>query len=297
MKTDDLLDALGEADPTYIQEAEDVRYLGARKKHFMQMAACVALLLIGGSYGIWQQYESTARTDMAKTESAETAEAYDTAVSDGAVTSDAAAPDGTAESAEEYEAAAQSTAGDGNGIQEAAQPESAAGIDWYFNEVEELQTSIACGAEAAKTVSLTEEQLQNYYGIKVIPDAIPDGYVQTDEEKTYQIGYDADGNVIDNDYEAASYAENSEAGEVTSDDIGLLAALIYCEAGSDDYDSMLAMGQMVMDCVYSTEYPDTVSEVIYQSGLFASPSNGALSDALVGGVPSACYEAAAAVMA
>ena len=66
MKTDDLLDALGEADPTYIQEAEDVRYLGARKKHFMQMAACVALLLIGGSYGIWQQYESTARTDMAK---------------------------------------------------------------------------------------------------------------------------------------------------------------------------------------------------------------------------------------
>lgn len=169
MKTDDLLDALGEADPTYIQEAEDVRYLGARKKHFMQMAACVALLLIGGSYGIWQQYESTARTDMAKTESAETAEAYDTAVSDGAVTSDAAAPDGTAESAEEYEAAAQSTAGDGNGIQEAAQPESAAGIDWYFNEVEELQTSIACGAEAAKTVSLTEEQLQNYYGIKTFP--------------------------------------------------------------------------------------------------------------------------------
>lgn len=120
-----------------------------------------------------------------------------------------------------------------------------------------------------------------------------DGWYDADSD-TY---YDADGNVIDNDYEAASYAENSEAGEVTSDDIGLLAALIYCEAGSDDYDSMLAMGQMVMDCVYSTEYPDTVSEVIYQSGLFASPSNGALSDALAGGVPSACYEAAAAVMA
>lgn len=62
MKTDDLLDALGEADPTYIQEAEDVRYLGARKKHFMQMAACVALLLIGGSYGMWQQYENATHT-------------------------------------------------------------------------------------------------------------------------------------------------------------------------------------------------------------------------------------------
>ena len=120
-----------------------------------------------------------------------------------------------------------------------------------------------------------------------------DGWYDADSD-TY---YDADGNVIDNDYEAASYAENSEAGEATSDDIGLLAALIYCEAGSDDYDSMLAMGRMVMDCVYSTEYPDTVSEVIYQSGLFASASNGALSDALAGGVPSACYEAAAAVMA
>ena len=38
MKTDDLLDALGEADPTYIQEAEDVRYLGARKKHYHENA-------------------------------------------------------------------------------------------------------------------------------------------------------------------------------------------------------------------------------------------------------------------
>ena len=109
MKTDDLLDALGEADPAYIQEAEDVRYLGARRKHFMQMAACVALLLIGGFYGIWQQYENTARTNMAKTESAETADTYEAAASDGDMTSDAAAPDGTAESAEEYEAAAQST--------------------------------------------------------------------------------------------------------------------------------------------------------------------------------------------
>ena len=92
MKTDDLLDALGEADPAYIQEAEDVRYLGARRKHFMQMAACVALLLIGGSYGMWQQYENATHTDVAKTESAETADTYEVAASDGDMTSDAAAP-------------------------------------------------------------------------------------------------------------------------------------------------------------------------------------------------------------
>lgn len=122
MKTDDLLDALGEADPPTYRKLEDVRYLGARRKHFMQMAACVALLLIGGSYGMWQQYENATHTDVAKTESAETADTYEAAASDGDMTSDAAAPDGTAESAEEYEAAAQSTAGDGNGIQEAAQP-------------------------------------------------------------------------------------------------------------------------------------------------------------------------------
>ena len=206
MKTDDLLDALGEADPRYIQEAEDVRYLGARKKHFMQMAACVALLLIGGSYGMWQQYENATHTDVAKTESAETADTYEAVASDGDMTSDAAAPDGTAESAEEYEAAAQSTAGDGNGIQEAAQPESAAVIDWYFNEVEE-----------------------NYYGIKVIPDVIPDGYVQTDEEKTYQIGYDADGNVIDDNC-VIRYENSETAGWFTirarSTDIGEMTSYV-----------------------------------------------------------------------
>ena len=83
-----------------------------------------------------------------------------------------------------------------------------AGIDWYFNEVEELQTSIACGAEAAKTVSLTEEQLQNYYGIKVIPDAIRMAMCRRMRRKTYQIGYDADGNVIDDN--CVMRYENSE---------------------------------------------------------------------------------------
>lgn len=37
------------------------------------------------------------------------------------------------------------------------------------------------------------------------------GYVQTDEEKTYQIGYDADGNVIDDN--CVMRYENSETAD------------------------------------------------------------------------------------
>ena len=82
----------------------------------------------------------------------------------------------------------------------------------------------------------------------------------------------------------------------SSDDTALLAALIYCEAGNQSYEGMVAVGAVVMNRVYSSSFPNSISEVIYQGGQFTPASSGSLSSALANGVPSACYDAAVAAI-
>ena len=73
----------------------------------------------------------------------------------------------------------------------------------------------------------------------------------------------------------------------------LLANLIYCEAGSEPYDGMLAVGAVVINRVLSSVYPDTVVGVIYQNKQFSPASSGRLALALAEGkATAACYQAA-----
>lgn len=133
------------------------------------------------------------------------------------------------------------------------------------------------------------------------------GYYDADSD-TY---YDANGNVVSNRnetsytepvyeetdgyYEEPSYTE-TEAVSASSDDTSLLAALIYCEAGNQSYDGMVAVGAVVMNRVYSSSFPNSISEVIYQSGQFTPAYSGTLASALENGVPSTCYDAAVAAI-
>ena len=80
-------------------------------------------------------------------------------------------------------------------------------------------------------------------------------------------------------------------------DLDLMAAIIYCEAGNQSYEGMVAVGAVVMNRVNSSSFPNTISEVIYQSGQFTPASSGSLASALANGVPSTCYDAASAAMA
>ncbi|MCD8336324.1 MAG: cell wall hydrolase [Lachnospiraceae bacterium] len=142
-----------------------------------------------------------------------------------------------------------------------------------------------------------------------------DGYYDADTD-TY---YDGDGNVVSTasyeatETEAAVYTETvyteaetaasseteaaAAATSATTDDTTLLAALIYCEAGNQSYDGMVAVGAVVINRVNSSSFPNTISEVIYQSGQFSPASSGALATAIANGVPSTCYTAAAAAIA
>lgn len=84
---------------------------------------------------------------------------------------------------------------------------------------------------------------------------------------------------------------NGAAVSASSDETDLLAHLLYCEAGTN-YDNCVAVGAVVMNRVKSSSFPNSISEVIYQSGQFSPTWNGALDRAYANGVPQVCYDAA-----
>ena len=137
-------------------------------------------------------------------------------------------------------------------------------------------------------------------------DAAAAGYV---EDYTYSDDYTENNSDTDTEDYSESYTEDysetytedytetsEDYNDTSSDDLNLMAAIIYCEAGNQSYEGMVAVGAVVMNRVYSSSFPNTISEVIYQSGQFTPASSGALASALANGVPSACYEAASAAM-
>lgn len=54
----------------------------------------------------------------------------------------------------------------------------------------------------------------------------------------------------------------------------LLASLIFCEAGNQPYEGQVAVGAVVMNRINSSSYPNTMEEVIYQSGQFSPAMSG-----------------------
>ncbi len=77
----------------------------------------------------------------------------------------------------------------------------------------------------------------------------------------------------------------------------LLANLIYCEAGGEPYDGQVAVGSVVINRVLSSQYPDTVVGVIYQSWQFSPVASGRLDLALAADLATdSCYRAADAAM-
>ena len=89
----------------------------------------------------------------------------------------------------------------------------------------------------------------------------------------------------------------NEAIIAESNDVKLLAALIYCEAGGESYEGKLAVGSVVMNRLRSGAYPSTISGVIYASGQFTPALNGKVARVYYNEtVPDSCYEAANQVL-
>lgn len=63
-------------------------------------------------------------------------------------------------------------------------------------------------------------------------------------------------------------------GTVTTNDVYLLARIIYGEARGEPYKGQVAIGAVVLNRVKSAQFPNTIAGVIYQRGAFDAVSDG-----------------------
>ncbi|MEY8427271.1 cell wall hydrolase [Lachnospiraceae bacterium 46-15] len=136
---------------------------------------------------------------------------------------------------------------------------------------------------------------------------VAESYDNTDDSYTETGVADMSGNAVSGTQTSSSDVSTADVGTDTAsseetvttasaDDVSLLAALIYCEAGNQSREGKVAVGAVVMNRIASSSYPGSIREVIYQSGQFSPAGSGWLDQVLAGGAPSDCYEAAQAAL-
>ncbi|WP_461811924.1 cell wall hydrolase [Faecalimonas sp.] len=77
-----------------------------------------------------------------------------------------------------------------------------------------------------------------------------------------------------------------------AEDLALFAGILECEAGSTDYNALLAVATVIMNRIESPKYPNTLSGVIYQNGQFSPTWTGKLDKVLNRGPKQLCYQVA-----
>lgn len=107
---------------------------------------------------------------------------------------------------------------------------------------------------------------------------------KADMEKWEEIQDDVDEDFSDIDYEL----QDGEA--------YLLAAIIQCEAESEPYNGKIAVGNVIMNRVKSSHFPNTITGVIYQNKQFSPVASGRLAYRLEAGVNDECIRAANEVL-
>ena len=82
----------------------------------------------------------------------------------------------------------------------------------------------------------------------------------------------------------------------SQDDLYLLAAIIHAEAEGEPYEGKIAVGSVVMNRVFSSKFPNTISSVIYQANQFEPVRSGRLQMIMDKGPNEDCFSAAREVL-
>ena len=84
---------------------------------------------------------------------------------------------------------------------------------------------------------------------------------------------------------------NNSGSSANNSDLDLLAAIIQCEA-YQNYDSLLAVATVIMNRVYDSRFPNSISGVVYAAGQFEPAFSGRLEYVLNAGPTSLSYQVA-----
>ncbi len=150
-------------------------------------------------------------------------------------------------------------------------------------------------------VAVNDNGTKGYVSADYVKVALETGEAITIEEEQAQIAEQEKAERLANSQNATASSDSvaavSSSVQASSDDLTLLSAIIYCEAGGERYEGQVAVGAVVMNRVKSSSYPNSISGVVYQSGQFTPAGSGALSRALSNGSYKNCISAAREALA
>ena len=69
-------------------------------------------------------------------------------------------------------------------------------------------------------------------------------------------------------------SSSGSSSSTNSNDLNLLARVVYGEARGEPYAGQVAVAAVVLNRVRSSSFPNTISGVVYQSGAFTAVSDG-----------------------
>lgn len=195
MKREQWEDAVGKIDPAYVREAEQWKKLSRRTfltKRVLPMAACICVLLTGAAFG-WNRLFDGGSTG-------------DTCGVEMAAENQADRPESAQDTAAEAEDEKENTKTFAEDEAETAQNTSAGSVenlqggkegqedDIFINSEDQLKTiCIDVGADHEKHFGA--EKAQEYYGVKVLPEQIPEG-LNVSEEPSFTVAYSKSGEVV-----------------------------------------------------------------------------------------------------
>lgn len=136
---------------------------------------------------------------------------------------------------------------------------------------------------------------KGYVSEKFVKVALGNVAISIEEEKA-QIAA-AQKTAVSSSSSSSNTSTAASSSTVSTSDLTLLSAIIFCEAGGESYSGQVAVGAVVMNRVKSSSFPNSISGVVYQSGQFSPVANGALARALSNGSYKHCVSAAQAALA
>lgn len=146
----------------------------------------------------------------------------------------------------------------------------------YFTAIE---TAVLKRGSSGSQVKQVQQKLKNwgYYTGAV------DGIYGSQTKKAVEYFQRKNGLVVDGivgkqTFEAlgisVSSSNTSASSKYSNADMQLLARCIYAEARGESYTGQVAVGAVILNRVKSSQFPNTISGVIYQKGAFTAVSDG-----------------------
>lgn len=195
MKREQWEDAVGKIDPAYVREAEQWKKLSRRTflaKRVLPMAACICVLLTGAALGWNRLFDGGSTGDTCGVEmAAENQADRPESAQDTAAEAEDEKENIKTFAEDEAETAQDTSAGSVESLQGGKEGQE---DDIFINSVDQLKTiCIDVGADHEKHFGA--EKAQEYYGVKVLPEQIPEG-LNVSEEPSFTVAYSKSGEVV-----------------------------------------------------------------------------------------------------